>query len=70
MKKGMKLQLDNPIFIVKSHSYQFHRLIFHQKYQKLRDFLFRYNDQFVTNRIIFNQKFQKVLFLRKSEFEI
>ena len=37
MKKGMKLQLNNPIFIVKSFSYRFHRLILHQKYRKISE---------------------------------
>ena len=36
MKKGMKLQLDNLIFIFESYSYRFYRLIFHQKSQKSR----------------------------------
>ena len=36
-EKGMKLQLNNPIFIVKSFSYRFHRLILHKKYQKISE---------------------------------
>ena len=65
MKKGMKLQLNNPIFIVKPHSYQFQRLIFHQKYQKLPDQSFRFeNIDFEPGFwVVNNHLFKKEIFL-------